>query len=185
MITLSSFTSVQAVEDLRIITSNAEKSLALYLDNVSAQFVKVNIVDRSGKIVFESEKKVARRFSQKYNLKNLSNGDYTLRVATFTRIIEQPIRINDNGVEMNQQEEKITFKPVIKLNDNYLEINHFADNKTVKLRILDDANQKVYETSIEHQLKIHKSFDLSKFEKGKYSLVYQFDGKTFYKSILL
>lgn len=183
--TLSSITTVRAVEDLRIIPSNAEKSLALYLDNVSTQSVSVNIIDRSGIIVFGSEKKVAKRFSQKYNLENLPNGDYTLRVATFTRIIEQPITINNSGVTMNQQEEKIIFKPMIKMNGQYLEINHLADYKTVTLKILNDSNQKIYSTSIDNQLKIHKSFNLSKLEKGKYSLVYRVDGKTFYESIML
>lgn len=140
-----------------------------------ADRIHVEILTLEGETIISQQVRTTER-SRKYNLRNLPAGQYMLRMSDDLKVLSQNFALDHEGIVLSE-EIAVDFKPVINNTENHLDVNFFTRGRASTVSILDGENNVVYSENFDKPA-IHKRFDISRFEKGTYTVLCEVAGKT-------
>lgn len=175
--TITSFASV--VEPLT--TTVEGNTITVYFDYDKSETVSISIIDKVGFELMTEEVETKNRKSRSYNLKQLPFGVYTLKIDSDQKIISKKIKTEkNNSVVLN---EEISYKPNTFYENNRWKINLLSLGQNVEIKIYDAEFEPVYESKLNDQMVVAKSYDLSNLDYGVYNLTVKVGDQSYNKVI--
>ena len=170
---------------LKIETDASEKSIYLSFEANNSSIVLIQIKDNNEVILHQEKITNQKAFSKKFNLKNLPKGEYFLEISDEIKDVIQPIEVSDSNVEIDPLNRSEHYKPVYVFNHNMLAVNFLAlKNDKLTVQISNSQNREIFTQEFETGgLPFGKRFDMSKLEKGKYTVKVIAKEGVYYKTI--
>lgn len=145
--------------------------------------LKVNIKDNSG-VVLYNDAFIGNKFSRKFDLTSLPNGNYHFEIEGQTKIMIIPFNVSLNNVDFQKEEETIFFKPIVRFKENVVYISKLAlNNEVMKIEIFDVNSNLIYTEDLAGNLYLDRKLNFSKLESGSYELVLASGGKIFKEKV--
>ncbi|MEM1121264.1 MAG: hypothetical protein AAGJ18_12505 [Bacteroidota bacterium] len=147
------------------------RAFALTLADMQHEPHTIQIKDNNDFVFLKDQVVGEISFGKMYNLENLPKGEYMLIIENGQKIIRQPILTNDRflNIEVNQQ--KTIYKPVVVYKEDHLDVNmlHFGKSK-VYFQIRTDQGEVVHNTSFRAHGSVNKRVKINDLPRGKYQL---------------
>ncbi len=162
---------------VNIVPMTAEKAV-VEISSADASNFEISISDNSGEVVYYKKTDEERSNYQKvFDFSDLDNGKYKLSVTVDNQTTERLFEIKNKNIVVGK--EKNSVKPFFAYKDGILKLSYL--NFSEKNMNLDfySGNELVYSHKIDNQFAVNKGFDLSKLDKGNYSVVLSADDKTY------
>lgn len=167
---LLSIFNLSAKEMPSLANTYGENILGLDLSKWNTSKVNVKLIDAQGQVLITENFNQGAKKTRLYNLKNLSDGIYALRVEDAQRIATQSVEIN-NGVVYAEESISYIFKPNFKVEGTLVKINLLALGNKVTMSIIDKDNVLVYEDKMVAQNSVSKQYNLKNLPTGKYTIL--------------
>ncbi|MEM9299844.1 MAG: hypothetical protein AAGA64_15880 [Bacteroidota bacterium] len=162
------------------VSAAGNKEFTLFINEVNAPAVVVSLKNISGNTLYKEVLLSKDKYSKLYDLTALPVGSYTLEVDEDTRINTWSVELSSEGLSVDLNAKKEFFKPQIVEKDNVLGISFFnKTNETLEISVLNDRNEEIFTEELAEDLVIMKQYDLSKFDRGRYTVVARTAGKSF------
>lgn len=143
---------------------------------------QIKLRSENGLTLYSASTQVGERFGKRLDLNDLPAGSYALEVENHESFTSTPIMIKQDSAFVNDADQVTILKPVISQNGQKLDIVLPGDQEAQALvTIYDGQNNKLISESISGD--ILKRFDLSRLEKGAYTLKVATKGKNFMQSV--
>lgn len=163
------------------VAQNTEKSLIFELEEPSGQ-TNVSIQDLEGVIIYSEEVTDAATYLKKFDLRNLPDGSYVLRVEDTSKVTAFEFDINASEVSITERKENT--KPVFKKDGQKVFLNLLNSNKEdVKITIYDSENRIVFKETVSDTFLVEKAFNFEKAYEDTYRVVVKNGEDTFYENI--
>lgn len=165
------------------VTPNAEKSISFEMDTNSDQTV-VSILDIEGVIIYSEKIGDVATYSKKFNLSNLPDGDYILKVEEVLKETIFEFDIKDSTVLIEDRKENT--KPVFRKDGEKVFLNLLnSDMADVNITVYDSENRVVFNETLEDTLLVEKAFNFEQAYKDNYMVVVKNGESTFYEDVLV
>ncbi|NLP58602.1 hypothetical protein [Lutibacter sp. B1] len=164
------------------INTTSAKQVNLTLNNFD-KAIDVYIKDSQGVILYKEtvEKNV---FSRKYDLKTLPSGNYYFEIDTYTKVKTIPVYVDATKVVLNNENESVYFKPVVRVNNDKVYISKLALNEAPLKIVMYDSNfNLIFSEELSGSINLERKLDISRLEKGEYKLLLTSEGKSVIKDI--
>ena len=147
----------------------------------------LSIIDDNGMILYKELIQKAGVYTKGFDLTSLPNGKYTFELDKDLEINTIHFTVLSGNVVFNKEEEKVFYKPFIRVKDDMLYISKLTLNdEPLKVDIY-YANtndlQLIHSEELENTQNIQKIYKLAGSEKGNYRIVLQSEDRTFTKNI--
>jgi hypothetical protein len=162
---------------VNIVPMTAEKAV-VEISSAAASNFQISISNSKGEVVYYNETdEESSDYRKVYDFSDLENGNYKLSVTIENQTTERLFSINNKNLAVGK--EKNSMKPFFSYKDDILKLSYL--NFSEKNMNLDfyNGNDLVYSHKIDNQFTVNKGFDLSKLDKGNYSVVLSADDKTY------
>jgi hypothetical protein len=172
-----------AKEPTLSVTPNTEKSLIFKMDAPSEQTV-ISILDVEGVIIYSEKVGSTAAYSKKFNLRNLPDGDYVLKVEDLLKETIFEFDIDNSNVLIEERKENT--KPIFKENGQKVFLNLLNPGKgDVKITIYDSENRIVFDETVVDTLLIEKTLNFEKAYEDTYVVVVKNGENIFYEDIVV
>lgn len=163
------------------LTPNVEKSLNFEMDKTSEQTF-VSIVDTNGVIIYTEEIAVANIYSKKFNLKNLPEGSYFLKVEDALKETVFAFVIDDSEIKLMERKENV--KPVFRKKDGRVFLNLLnLEKEVVKIKVFDSDGRIVFQETITDEMLIEKVFNFEDAFKDNYTVIVKNKKNTYFEAV--
>jgi hypothetical protein len=157
------------------------KSIVLKLDSQSAD-ANIRLTDSEGNVLFY-ENSGGKNLNKKFNLDNLDEGIYSLKVDSKLSSLVYNVTIGDESVYIEKSTE-VKNKPLARQIDKKVYLNYLNRSLSpVKISILDENDNAVYEETRESDLIVKGIYNLHSAPKGDYRLMVKYENETFFENI--
>lgn len=161
------------------------KKLIVRMENMQANNVNLTIIDPRGAVIHRDRINTKLEKVKKYDLNKLEPGTYTMIIDDLMKVEKLAIKLTANGVDFGNAHAEITYKPTVWLNsDKTVDFNLMTLGKSADVFIKLD-NKILYEAHFAHQTTVEKKFNLKSLASGKYTMVINTNGETFYRYLYL
>ena len=147
----------------------------------------LSIIDDNGVILYKELIQKTGIYTKGFDLTSLPNGEYIFELDKDLEINTIPFTVLSGNVVFNKEEEKLIYKPYIRVKDNLVYVTKLALNKEplkVDIYFINSSNTElIHSEEIENTKNIQKLYKLTGSEKGNYRIVLQSEDRTFTKNI--
>lgn len=172
-----------AKEPTLTVTPNSEKSLTFKMDAPSEQTI-ISILDLEGTVIYSNNVVAEAVYSKKFNLTNLPDGDYVLKVEDALKVTTFEFDINNSNVIIEKRKENA--KPVFRNIGDKVYLNFLnLEKKDVKVVVYDSNSRVVFKETITDTMLIEKAFNFEKAFADTYMVVVKNGKDTFYENIFV
>jgi Secretion system C-terminal sorting domain len=159
------------------------KSIVLKLDSQSADS-NIRLIDSDGNVLFY-ENSGGKNLNKKFNLENLEEGIYSLKVDSEFSSFIYNVTVGDETVIIEKGSE-VKNKPVARQIDKKVYLNYLNSSLSpVNISILDNNDNVVYEETRESELIVKGIYNLYRAPKGDYRLMVKFGNETYFENIVI
>ena len=162
---------------VNILPLTSETAVVAISNAVAANF-QISIANEKGEVVYYKETEAdSKDYRKVFDFSNLDKGDYKLSVSIDGMSSERTFRIANTNIAVGK--EKSLLEPYFAYKNGILKLSYLnfpEDNLSVNFY---DENTLVYSKSIGDKFNVTEGFDLSKLDKGAYSVVLSSESKTF------
>ena len=167
---------------LSLLTEGQSKSLIVELDSENSKTL-LKIIDENQNIIF-SEKISASTYTKKFDLNELENGSYYIRLDDSLRTLIYPISVENKEVKILKRIENT--KPVFRKKGSMLFLNLLnLDGTDVKIKVLDGNNRTLFSEVIENESIVTKAFNFETAHEDRYTVVVKDGENTYYENIVV
>ncbi|MEI8112881.1 MAG: T9SS type A sorting domain-containing protein [Bacteroidia bacterium] len=162
---------------VNLVPMSAEKAV-VEISSAAASNFQISISNNKGEVVYYNETdKESSDYRKVFDFSDLENGNYKLSVTVDNQTTERSFDIKNKNLAVGK--EKNFMKPFFAYKDGILKLSYL--NFSEKNMNVDfySGNDLVYSHKIDNQFAVNKGFDLSKLDKGSYSVVLSADDKTY------
>ncbi|HCY41548.1 MAG TPA: hypothetical protein DHV48_09360 [Prolixibacteraceae bacterium] len=167
---LSQLALASGTFSINLIPKTDAKAL-LEISNYDAHKYEINISNSSGEMVYYHEtKENLTNHSKLFDFSQLEHGVYKVEVKIDGASNEQLLTIGKNGIEVGNSVKKAD--PVFSFSDNILKISYlnYGSNQMV-LHIYENSSL-VWDKNLNNEFVVQKGFDISKLDRGNYTIVF-------------
>lgn len=151
-------------------------SFVLQLTHVKEAQIQVTLKDVEGETLYNETRLQSSLDQQKYDLRKLPIGDYTLVVVYDGVIKIQPIKKRKDILEIKVEELQTIFQPVFRQHSGYLDLNMLClSDLNISLKISDAEGNMIYRESVQPNGTLQKRFNLSMLDNGNYTFTVEVD----------
>ena len=170
-----------AKEPTLSVSPHTKKSLIFEMEAPSAQTV-ISILDIEGVIIYSEKVGDVASYSKKFDLRNLPDGDYVLKVEDTLKETLFELNVDNSNVLIEERRENT--KPVFKKNAQKVFLNLLnSDKEDVKITIYDSENRVVFNETVVNAVLVEKAFNFEKAYKDTYMVVVKNGEGSYYESI--
>ena len=154
---------------VNILPLTSEKAVVA-ISTIDAANLQISIENEKGEKVYYKETDADNKDYRKvFDFSNLEKGDYKLSVSTNGLTTERNFTIDSENIAVGK--EKSLSEPYFAFKDGVLKMSYLNfPEENVSLNFYTDNNL-VYSKEIGKKFNVIEGFDLSKLEKGSYSVV--------------
>lgn len=167
--------------DTHISVRNDAKRFSIHNNTSSA--VSIRIINEEGKVLY-SENNKGKAFAKAFDMKGLAKGEYVLQIEDDQKIHNYPVTVSYNNLVIDKANVTTTYKPSVLIKGRAMDISMLLNGATADIVLYNSVNEQLVNTTAEGRY-FSKRFNLSKLEKGSYTLKVGIDGQTFYKTVVL
>ena len=162
---------------VNIVPMTAEKAV-VEISSAAASNFQISISNNKGEVVYYNETdEESSDYRKVFDFSDLDNGKYKLSVTIENQTTERLFSINNKNLAVGM--EKNSMKPFFSYKDDILKLSYLNFSEKSMNLDLYNGNDLVYSHKIDNQFAVNKGFDLSKLDKGNYSVVLSADDKTY------
>lgn len=174
-------TTTSLANELKLATDGTPKSLVFEWD---AQFADtaIKIEDQNGNIVFSDDIVDVDKYVKRFDLTQLPQGGYFLKVENAMREVAYSLNVTKNDVSIVGEKENV--KPVYRKEDGkvYLSLLNL-DKSDVKVSVVDELSRVLFNESFEEESIVEKTFNFKDALEGNYTLVIEDGTSTYYEAV--
>ncbi len=166
---------------VNILPLTSEKAVVAISNTAAANF-QISIANDMGEVVYYKETEgTSKDFRKVFDFSNLEKGSYNLSVSIDGMSTERSFNIENKNIAVGK--EKSLMEPYFAYKNGVLKLSYlnFPEEK-LSLNFYNKSDL-VYTKSIGDKFNVTEGFDLSKLEKGTYSVVLSGDSKNYTYSL--
>lgn len=130
---------------------------------------EISIISENGEIMyFKESKKEITSYKQIFDLSQLENGTYEVKLKVGTTTIKNGLKINNGTVSVEAQKKEVD--PVFTFANNKLKVSYLNFGKEDVAVCIYDKSQLIHKTELGNEFSLQRGFDLSKLEEGNYDV---------------
>ena len=162
---------------VNILPLNSETAVVA-ISTVDAANLQISIEnDRGEKVYYKETDAENKDYRKVFNFSNLDRGDYKLTVTTNGLTTERTFSIDNENIAVGK--EKSLIEPYFAYKNGVLKVSYLNfPEENVNLNFYAN-NDLVYSKEIGSKFNVTEGYDLSKLEKGNYSVVLSTDSKSY------
>ena len=162
---------------VNILPLTSEKAVVA-ISTTDAANLQISIENEKGETVYYKETDADNKDYRKvFDFSNLEKGDYKLSVSTSGLTSERTFSIDNENIAVGK--EKSLIEPYFAYKEGVLKMSYLNfPEENLSLNFYTNDNL-VYTKEIGKKFSVLEGFDLSKLEKGTYSVVLSTDSKTY------
>ena len=166
---------------VKVERSGAKAFAVIACGNANAE-TQIKLRSENGSTLYSASAQIGESYGKRLDLNNLPAGSYSLEVENRESFISTPILINQDSAYVVAEDQVTIMKPVISQTGEMLDIilPNEADAAAL-ITIYDAENRKLASESLTTEGL--KRFNLTKLEKGAYTLKVETKGKYFMQSV--
>ncbi len=165
------------------LTPNVEKSLNFEMDSASKRTF-VSIVDTNGIIIYSENIAEAIIYSKKFDLKNLPEGSYFLKVEDALKETVFTFVVDDSEIVIAERKENT--KPVFKRDSQRVFLNFLnLEKEEVKITVYNSESRVIFSEKVTDTMIVEKVFNFEKAQKDQYVVIVKRLNDTFYKDVAI
>jgi hypothetical protein len=156
---------------------DSEKAVVA-ISNAEASNYQISIVNDNGELVYSKETdEESMDYTKIFDFSNLENGDYKLSVTVDKLTTERAFKVKNQNITVGK--EKNMIEPYFAYKDGILKLSflNFSE-KNITLNFYSE-NELVYSRAIGDKFSIQNGYNLSKLDKGAYSVVLSTEDKSY------
>ncbi|MBL7972077.1 MAG: hypothetical protein JNL03_11230 [Prolixibacteraceae bacterium] len=168
---------------VNILPLSAEKAVVA-ISNTDASNFQISIENDKGENVYYKETDaISKDYRKIFDFSKLEKGDYKLTVSTEGLTTERSFKIENRNIAIGKESKLI--EPYFAFKDGVLKMSYlnFAEEQ-LSLNFY-TKNDLVYSKKIGDKFNVVEGFDLSKLEKGTYSVVLSTETKNYSYDVVL
>jgi hypothetical protein len=149
--------------------------------------VTVELMDQLKNVLHSRKVKSVLSFSQAYNLKNMADGAYLIRVSNASFSFTVPVEITGGVATVKDNEVEEIQRPAVRLADRKLNVySLLAGTPTVSVQLFNEDRRAVYtEQAQVLDTVLNRRYDLSQLPEGVYDLLITINGRVFSEEIAI
>ncbi|KAB1069127.1 hypothetical protein F6U93_05070 [Tamlana haliotis] len=157
--------------------------------NYAKQGSAVSIKDTNGSVLYTETIETTGRYKKNFDLSFLPDGNYMFEVDKDLEVEEIPFTLNKGVAVFNKSQEKVVYKPFIRVSDDLVYINKLnLDNEDLSVNIYFTKNnglnsELVVSEKLSSENKIEQVYKLADLGRGTYNVVLSSGGRTIQKNI--
>ncbi len=162
---------------VNILPINSETAVVA-ISNAEVSNFQISIANNKGEVVYYKETESASNDYRKvYDFSDLENGDYKLSVNVDKMTTEREFSIKNHNIAVGN--EKSHIEPFFAYEDGILKLSflNFSEEK-LNLNFYNE-NELVYTKEIGNDFSVQEGFNLSRLDKGDYSVVLSTNDKSY------
>jgi hypothetical protein len=162
---------------VNILPLTAERAVVA-ISNASASNFQISIENNKGEVVYYKETEAdSKDYRKVFDFSKLEKGDYKLSVTVDASTTERPFKIDNRNIAVGK--EKSIMEPYFAYKNGVLKLSYlnFSEEK-LSLNFYDKYDL-VYSKEIGDKFNVVEGFDLSKLNKGNYSVVLSTNDKSY------
>ena len=162
---------------VNILPLTSEKAVVA-ISTTDAANLQISIENEKGeKVYYKTTDADSKDFRKIFDFSNLEKGNYKLSVSTNGLTSERTFSIDNENIAVGK--EKSLIEPYFAFKDGVLKMSYLNfPEENLNLNFYTD-NALVYSKEIGDKFNVIEGFDLSKLEKGNYSVVLSTDSKSY------
>lgn len=124
-------------------------------------------------------------YSKGFDLTALPDGSYYFELEKDVKIVIMPFTVAANEVTFEKEKEAIIYKPTVRVVDNIVYVSRLSlDTQPLKVEIyydgaLRDTSSLIFSEKIENTKIVERIYELSKRNKGEYTIIFKTQGRSF------
>ena len=168
---------------VNIVPMKAEKAV-VEISSAAASNFQISISNNNGEVVYYNETdKESSDYRKVFDFSDLENGKYKLSVTVDNQTTERFFNIKNKNLAVGK--EKNSMKPFFAYKDGILKLSYLNfPEKSMNLNLY-NGDDLVYSEEIGNQFAVNKGLNLSKLDKGNYSVSFSTDDKTYTYNVVV
>jgi len=162
---------------VNILPINSETAVVA-ISNAEASNFQISIANNKGEVVYYKETDSASNDYRKiYDFSDLENGDYKLSVTVDVLTTEREFSIKNQNISVGKEKNHI--EPFFTYKDGILKLSFLNfSQENLNLNFY-NGSELVYTKSIGDEFSVQEGFNLSKLDKGVYSVLLSTNDKSY------
>ncbi len=162
---------------VNILPLTAEKAVVA-ISNTDAANFQISIENNKGEVVYYKETdNNSKDYRKVFDFSNLETGDYKLMVSLDGLTTERSFTIENSKIAVGK--EKSLMEPFFACQEGVLKLSYLNFPEENLVLNFYGNNDLVYTKEIGNKFNVVEGFDLSKLEKGTYTVVLSSDSKNY------
>ena len=148
------------------------------ISNTTASNFQISIENEKGETIYYKETGADNKDYRKvFDFSNLEDGDYKLTASIDGLTTERSFKIENKNIAVGK--EKSNMEPYFAYKEGVLKLSYLNfSEENLSLNLYNNYDL-VYSKNIGDKFNVNEGFDLSKLEKGSYSVVLSTDNKSY------
>lgn len=148
------------------------------ISNTTASNFQISIENEKGETIYYKETGADNKDYRKvFDFSNLEDGDYKLTASIDGLTTERSFKIENKNIAVGK--EKSNMEPYFAYKEGVLKLSYLNfSEENLSLNLYNNYDL-VYSKNIGDKFNVNKGFDLSKLERGNYSVVLSTDNKSY------
>jgi hypothetical protein len=175
--------SVPLSATIEVTAINGTKKIDISIKEINKP-ARIELLDQQG-IILASTKAKPFGYHCIFDLSTLQDGKYFLSIYLNNKEWMQPILVKENVLIIDKKAVREYYHPIFNIKSNTLDLvlfNQFLS--PVDIQILNQNGQLVFNKKLGSVLKVENRFDLSRLEKGTYTVVVSAHDRNYYHTFL-
>jgi len=148
------------------------------ISNTAASNFQISIENEKGEIIYYKETGAdSKDYRKVFDFSKLEAGDYKLAASIDGSTTERSFKIGNKNIAVGK--EKSIMEPYFAYKEGVLKLSYLNFSEENLSLNFYDTNELVYSKKIGDKFNVNEGFDLSKLNKGNYSVVLSTDSKSY------
>ena len=148
------------------------------ISNTAASIFQISIENEKGEIIYYKETGAdSKDYRKVFDFSKLEAGDYKLAASIDGSTTERSFKIGNKNIAVGK--EKSIMEPYFAYKKGVLKLSYLNFSEENLSLNFYDKNDLVYSKKIGDKFNVNEGFDLSKLNKGNYSVVLSTDSKSY------
>ncbi len=148
------------------------------ISNTAASIFQISIENEKGEIIYYKETGAdSKDYRKVFDFSKLEAGDYKLAASIDGSTTERSFKIGNKNIAVGK--EKSIMEPYFAYKEGVLKLSYLNFSEENLSLNFYDTNELVYSKKIGDKFNVNEGFDLSKLNKGNYSVVLSTDSKSY------
>lgn len=162
---------------VNILPLTSEKAVVA-ISNTTVSNFQITIENENGETIYYKETGAeSKDYSKVFDFSNLEAGEYKLTASIDGATTERSFNIDKRKIAVGK--EKSAIEPYFGYKDGVLALSFLNFSEENLVLNFYDKNELVYSKELGKKFNVNKGFDLSKLNKGNYSVVLSTDSKSY------